>query len=214
LHTDHDSRTADVEHRLPANRGHALRSAPVVRLLAVGVPLVAASVFARLVSYPVTTRNVVSPEAETLYFGRTARCVNTQRAGSLGELRGVLERWLDDPATPATRATLDLLGHSTREHHLLRLGDTPIDMLNPRVARFFRALADAQLLERLGIVAVRLLGCETAVTDSGQRTLCMLARTLRLPVFGTLVPLLRSHSNADGFNPAYAHLLVEASALR
>jgi hypothetical protein len=46
LHTNHDSRTADVEHRVPANRGRALRSAPVARLLAVGAPLVAASAFA------------------------------------------------------------------------------------------------------------------------------------------------------------------------
>jgi hypothetical protein len=51
------------------------------------------------------------------------------------------------------------------------------------------------------------------VTDAGRRTLRMLARTLRLPVFGTLVPLLKNHSTADGFNPKYAHLLIEASAL-
>ncbi len=154
--------------------------------------------------------NVVSPDAETFYFGQAPRCVNLQRAGTLGELRDVLEGRLGDSTTPTT---LDLLGHSTRDHHLLRLGNTPIDMLNPHVARFFRTLAGTGLLDRLGVVAVRLLGCETAVTDSGQRTVRMLARTLRLPVFGTLVPLLKSHSNADGFDPAYAHLLVEAATL-
>ena len=63
------------------------------------------------------------------------------------------------------------------------------------------------------MVAVRLLGCETAVTDSGRRTLRMLARALGRPVFGTLVPLLKSHSNANGFNPAYAHLLVDSGAV-
>jgi hypothetical protein len=105
----------------------------------------------------------------------------------------------------------DLLGHSTRGHRLLRLGDTPIDMLDPTVARFFQALASVRLLPRLGVTAVRLLGCETAVTDAGQRTLRMLAHTLRLPVFGTLKPLLKSHSNANGFNPAFTHLLTEAA---
>jgi hypothetical protein len=60
---------------------------------------------------------------------------------------------------------------------------------------------------------VRLLGCETAVTDAGQRTLRMLSQTLRLPVFGTTKPLLKSHSNSAGFDPAFAHILIEATAL-
>ena len=50
------------------------------------------------------------------------------------------------------------------------------------------------------------------MTDSGQRTLRMLARTLRLPAHGTLKPLLKSHSSSDGFNPAFTHVLVEAIA--
>ena len=86
-------------------------------------------------------------------------------------------------------------------------------MLDQQVARFFRALDAERLLDRLQIVAVRLLGCQTAVTDAGQRTLRMLSQTLRLPVFGTLRPLLKSHSNAAGFNPAFSHILIEASAL-
>lgn len=155
--------------------------------------------------------NVVSPDAETFFFGAAPRCVHMRRAGTLTELRDVLHDWAGEP--PPVPTTLDLLGHSTRDHHLLRLGDTPIDMLNPRVARFFRGLAATGVLDRLNVTAVRLLACETAVTDSGRRTLRMLARALGRPVFGTLVPLLKSHSNADGFNPAYAHLLAEAATL-
>ena len=83
-------------------------------------------------------------------------------------------------------------------------------MLDPHVAGFFRSLAQARLLPRLHVTAVRLLGCETAVTDAGQRTLRMLSQTLRLPVFGTCKPLLKSHSDSAGFNPAFAHILVEA----
>ena len=46
-----------------------------------------------------------------------------------------------------------------------------------------------------------------------QRTLRLLARTLRLPVFGTLKPLMKSHYDERGFNPAFAQVLVEASEL-
>ena len=155
--------------------------------------------------------NIASPDcAEQFFAGRAARCVDLHHAGSLPELRQVLERYRADVTSPMT---LDLIGHSTRHHHLLRLGSTPIDMLDRGVARFFHALAQDNLLECRDVVAVRLLGCETAVTDSGRRTLRMLARALRLPVYGTLVPLTKSHSTADGFDPAFAHILVEASAL-
>ena len=154
--------------------------------------------------------NVASPDcAEAFFAGRAVRCRNLWHAGSLAQLRTVLEAHLDQVGSPAT---LDLLGHSTREHHLLRLGDTPINMLDPSVVRFFHTLARDHLLPRLQIVAVRLLGCETAMTDSGRRTLRLLAHTLRLPVFGTLKPLLKSHSDANGFNPAFTHILIEASA--
>jgi hypothetical protein len=40
----------------------------------------------------------------------------------------------------------------------------------------------------------------------------MLSQTLRLPVFGTREPLLKSHSNSAGFDPAFARLLTEAWA--
>src|SRR5262249_36056036 len=99
---------------------------------------------------------------------------------------------------------------STSGHHLLRLGSNPIDMLDPAVARFFRATATADLMSSLGIAAIRLLGCETAVTEAGQRTIRMLSRALRMPAYGTLVPLHASHWRADGFDPAFARILVEA----
>lgn len=148
--------------------------------------------------------NVASPDcAESFYRGR---CTDLVRAGSLAELRAVL-----DGRSPGAPTTLDLIGHSTRQHHLLRLGRTPIDMLDRTVARFFRTLAEDQVLPGLGITGVRLLGCETAVTESGRLTMRLLAHTLRLPVFGTTVPLMKSHSGAAGFNPAFSHVLVEVS---
>jgi hypothetical protein len=154
--------------------------------------------------------NVASRDcAEPFFAGRVSRCTHLDLVSSLPELRRLLE---SRQAAAASPTTLDLIGHSTRHHHLLRLGDTAIDMLDPGVARFFRVLARDTLLAGLGVTAVRLLGCETAVTDSGQRTLRMLARIVGVPVYGTLVPLLKSHYNTHGFNSAFGHLLAESSA--
>jgi hypothetical protein len=157
---------------------------------------------------PTRSLRVVSPDAEAASTGRYGPPGQAHRAASLRELWALLHA---EP-TPAAPMTLDLMGHSTAGHHLLRLGGTPIDMLDPAVARFFRAVAASGVLSRLRISAVRLLGCETAVADGGRRTMRMLSRTLGLPVYGTLAPLTAAHHDADGFRPAFAHLLVEASA--
>jgi hypothetical protein len=63
------------------------------------------------------------------------------------------------------------------------------------------------------VVAVRLLGCETAVTPAGKRTLRLLARTLGMPVFGAIKPLMKSHYSKLGFDPAFRRVIVEASEL-
>jgi hypothetical protein len=154
--------------------------------------------------------NVISPDAEDVFFGPIARLAELHRASSLSELRALLER-LDRPAEACRTTTLDLIGHSTRDHHLLRLGDDRVDMLDPAVARFFRALANDGVLSRLGIAAVRLLGCETAVTAGGKRTLRMLSTAIRLPVFGATRTLAKSHYDERGFDPVFARILVEAS---
>ena len=109
--------------------------------------------------------------------------------------------------------TCDLLGHTTADHHLLRLGRTAIDMLDPVVARFFGTLAATGLLPALGIAAVRLLGRETAVTEAGHRTMRMLSSTLRLPVYGTLVPMLDDPWGQGAIEGAFGRLLIEASEL-
>src|SRR5688572_16101231 len=81
------------------------------------------------------------------------------------ELSALVER------APTGTRTLDLIGHSTRDHHLLRIGATAIDMFRPAVAELFEVIVRDTLLPRLGITAVRLLGCSTAVFPSGQRTM-------------------------------------------
>lgn len=110
-------------------------------------------------------------------------------------------------------ATLDLIGHSTRGHRYLRIGSTAIDMLDPTVARFFDDLAASGLIVRLGIRAVRLLGCETAVEIAGQRTIARLARTLGVAVFGTTKLLMKGHYRRDGFDPTFERLLLDHTSL-
>src|SRR5215471_721504 len=158
----------------------------------------------------IATLNIISPDAEHVYLGAVARCLDVHRANSLAEVRPILERALESPTEPII---LDLMGHSTRDHHLLRLGNSVVDMLNPAVARFFKAIAEDGLLSRLEVTAVRLMGCETAAAPAGQRTLRMLSNTLRLPVFGSIKPIGKSYYDALGFNPAFNGVLVEASEL-
>jgi hypothetical protein len=116
-------------------------------------------------------------------------------------------------SAPQGTRTLDVIGHSTRAHHFLRLGDTAIDMMRPAISRFFENLRDDALLPRIGVIAVRLLGCSTALLPSGQRTIQRLARTLDMPVYGSIKTLMHSHYTPDGFNPKFDHVLVEASQL-
>jgi hypothetical protein len=153
--------------------------------------------------------NVASPDCSEAFFaGRVTRCRGLVHAGSLGGLRRVLDERARAHPEPAP-ITLDLIGHATRGHRLLRLGRTPIDMLDRTVAAFFDDLGGSGLLDRLGVVSVRLLGCDTGVTPSGRRTLRMLSRALRRPVYGTVFPLLKSHCDVDGFDPRFEHLLVQ-----
>ena len=76
------------------------------------------------------------------------------------------------------------------------------------VAGFFRNLADECLLTRLRIAA----GAAAGLPDRGHR--CRPAHPADAvahpvpAVFVTLTPLLKNHPNADGFDPAFTHLLA------
>ncbi len=153
---------------------------------------------------------VVSCHAEDVMAGRSGRCADAPRVSSLRELRTVLEETIVD-ATP--RRCLDLIGHSTREARLLRLGATVIDLLDPAIDGFFRALARDRVLSRLDVVALRLLGCETAVLPTGQRTIRTLSHVLGIPVFGTRKIIMKGHYDERGFNPAFSSVLIESAQL-
>lgn len=135
------------------------------------------------------------------------------RVTGRAEIEDVLGRltYVDTERAPKT---VDLIGHSTPDRSLLVLGDWVIDGASPMVLSFFRGLADCDVLPRLGIHAIRLLGCETAVSEAGRSTLIALADILEIEAYGTTQMIGASHYDAAGFRDDMAHVLVSASDLR
>lgn len=112
--------------------------------------------------------------------------------------------------TEVTPKTLDLIGHATSDG-LLRMGDWVLDGENPTVTAFFRGLADLDLLPRLGVTALRVLGCSTATTTRARGTLKILAEILGMEVFGTTSPIYSLHYDTEGFGHQWRFLLSAAS---
>jgi hypothetical protein len=105
--------------------------------------------------------------------------------------------------------TLDLIGHSTGKG-FLKLGDWVIDASRPAVTAYFRELADNDVLLRLGIHSVRLLGCQTAASLTTRATIRSLSELLGVPVLGSTTMLFGSHYDAGGFVEQRQYLLVAA----
>ncbi len=129
----------------------------------------------------------------------------------LEELLGTLLSTACDVPPPTT---LDLIGHSGARDAQLELGDWTIDAAQPSVAAFFRGLADQDVFRRLGITAIRLLGCETARTKSARSTLLALADITGLDVLGTRTMTYAAHYDERGFATEHEYLLVSAAELR
>ncbi len=130
-----------------------------------------------------------------------------------GDFEEMLGRLLTCKVDPAPK-TLDLIGHSTPGQSLLLLGDWVIDVASATVTAFFRELADNEVLARLGVHSVRLLGCQTADTGLGRTTLCTLADILGVEVYGTRSLIYSAHYDADGFRDDCEHTLVCSSDVR
>lgn len=120
----------------------------------------------------------------------------------LDDVRRVLDAHARDRAT-----TLDLVGHTTRGHHYLRLGRDVLDLLDPAIARAVTSLHTSGALDRAAIVQLRLLGCETAIGPAARTSLRRLAVLTGRPVIGTTRPLLDLHHGPDGFRPEFARVL-------
>src|SRR5678815_324855 len=106
-----------------------------------------------------------------------ARTIDSSlRIGGPDDLDGHLEQLVAASSCgPIAPKSLDLIGHSTTASSLLRLGSWVIDGADPGVIARFRAFAERSVLQRLGIHAIRLLGCNTAGTARGCETICALA---------------------------------------
>jgi hypothetical protein len=117
------------------------------------------------------------------------------------------------PITIAPK-TLDLVGHTRTADAMLTLGDWMVDAANPTVTVFFRGLAEHDVLPRLGIHTVRLLGCRTADSARGRATICALAEILGVEVEGTTAMLSPSHYRDGGFRDEWQFLLVGATDLQ
>jgi hypothetical protein len=129
----------------------------------------------------------------------------------LEQVLGQLTRAAED-LYPAPK-TLDLIGHATADG-LLRIGDWVIDGHSPVVTAFFRNIADAEVLPRIGATSLRLLGCSTAVTPRARGTLRILSELLGMEVYGTVGPIYSLHYDAAGFSHHWRFMLSEASEAR
>lgn len=114
---------------------------------------------------------------------------------------------------PPTPKTLDVIAHTTVDKALLLLGDWLLDATSATVTSFFHGLADHEVLSRLGIHSIRLLGCGTADTAHGRWTICKLAEILGVEVYGTTGALFASHFDREGFTDTRRYQLVASSQL-
>lgn len=134
------------------------------------------------------------------------------RIASLDQLAGVLDRLaaVCAPATASPR-TLDLIGHTAVSGHL-QLGCSTIDAARAEVVAVFGGLAERAVLSRLGVGALRVLGCHTAAPGPAAATLDRLAELLGIEVLGASQLLYRAHYDEHGFRDAWRFLLVPARA--
>jgi hypothetical protein len=159
-----------------------------------------------------TPLNIVSAAALDTVPVAMMRAASSFVAGSLDDVDGALAAWAARP--PAAAVAVDLIGHSTRDHQLLRIGSSTIDALDLGVLRWFERIARGGVLRQINAVCLRLLGCETALSASGQRTMRLLAAALGMPVYGTCKRISRMHHDEQGFDPRFQHVLVEAAPRR
>jgi|GEM_PF-3263813 len=85
---------------------------------------------------------------------------------------------------PRQPRTLDLVGLTSR-NKLLSFHGRPLDTSVARVRAFYRELTEQGILAQLGITAMRLVGCCSAVGEPALRTISTLSEIVGLEVTGT-----------------------------
>jgi hypothetical protein len=101
---------------------------------------------------------------------------------------------------PMQPRTLDLIG-LTGPEKLVSLNGRPLDTEIKRVRAFFRELSEQRVLAGLGITAIRVVGCMTAVGDRARRTIARLADIVELEVTGTTDLVTVADITPAGFVP-------------
>ena len=173
------------------------------------------STFATLRAQPHLSVLTEHGDAELERIARTLdHHVLVESRGDLEELLGQLMAQAEESGSPVVPKTLDLIGHARPVTSLLQLGDWVLDGDSPVVTAFFRELAEQDVLRRCGIHAVRLLGCHTAATTIGRRTLATLSNILGVEVYGTTSMVFASHYTPTGFGADWRFLLAASSDLR
>jgi hypothetical protein len=159
--------------------------------------------------------SVITADADAELARIQERIEHRALVGGRDDLEALLGSLLDAGAgaAPPAGRTLDLIGHATPDQSLLALGAWVIDAARPAVRAFFRELAELEVLPRLGVEAVRLLGCQTADTAQGRATICALADILGVEVLGTRQLLYSAHYDAGGFRGDAEHALVSSRDL-
>ena len=107
---------------------------------------------------------------------------------------------------PRARRRLDLIGH-TNSAGLLILGTSVLDFAMEPAARearpeyrAFATIAREGLLRRLGVDAVRLIGCRSAGSAAARETMQVLESLLRVDVRGVCDLVTATEFDAHGFN--------------
>lgn len=139
------------------------------------------------------------------------RCTQACVVDGLDELAAILHA-AGDGGRAVTR--VDLIGHSTRGHHYLRLGRDALDLLDPRIVALVTALRTSGALDAAGARQLRLLGCATAVGPAAQAAMARLASLTGRAVSGTTTALLAAHYDAAGLRDEFSRLLVEVRPAR
>lgn len=93
-------------------------------------------------------------------------------------------------------ATLDLIGHS-RDPGFLMLGSWALDDAQQTAGTL--SLSVRPLLDALGVIELRLLGCSTAATDRGRAALRRISLAVRRSVYGTRRFLSKNDYGPAGF---------------
>ena len=145
------------------------------------------------------TLTVVSSRARR----EARRCTEARVVDGLDELDAIVRE-----VGGVTR--LDLVGHSTRGHHYLRLGRDALDLFDPRIVALVTALRPALATIR----QLRLLGCSTAVGPAARASMARLASLSGCVVSGTTAPLLPAHYDAAGFRDQFSRVLVDVRPVR